>query len=374
MSDDLAVLQSDPPAGDRVAAGETVGFDVVRRALVEACPGIRVADIRRLDAGYTSRQWVADTDEGPLLVKTPIRDMDPEHPRRLIAATRRAAEGGVPVVRFRAFLSRSTALDAPLLVQEYQDGTPADEAWEAMDPTRRVRFATDLGQLVGRVHSCSGAWFGDVLGAERYPDVRTFLRALVDSQLAEAPEDLTSVGRDGLSAALHHAIDAARPDVRPSLVHGDLWRQNLVLRDGRIACLLDFEHGRYADRFLDFGKLDEHVFGDFPEGRAAFLDAYHQVCALPDDWEDRVRLGHAVHSLSMSVYFLRWTPKWAPQYVRELEEWLATGRDGAPLDAGAWSGRAGVGEPSPTPGSEVPVNADRTRDHDERRHLHRRTG
>jgi hypothetical protein len=48
------------------------------------------------------------------------------------------------------------------------------------------------------------------------------------------------------------------------------------------------------------------------------------VCALPVDWESRVRLGRAIHALSMAVYFLRWTPKWAPQYVRELEEWLAT--------------------------------------------------
>jgi aminoglycoside phosphotransferase (APT) family kinase protein len=301
-----------------------IGTDVVHSALAEACPGIRVAGVRRLDAGYTSRQWVADTDEGRLLVKTPARDMDPEHLRRLIATNRRAAESGVPVVRFRAFVPRSTAFGAPLLVQEFQDGVPANEVWEAMDPSRRLRFAGELGQLVGRVHSCSGQWFGDVLGTEKYPDIRTFLHALVESRLAEAPEDITSIGRDGLSAELHRAIDAVSPDGVPSLTHGDLWRQNVVIRQDRIACLLDFEHGRYADRFLDFGKLDEHIFNEFPEGRAVFIDAYNDVCALPEDWESRVRLGHAIHALSMSVYFLRWTPKWAPQYVGELEDWLAT--------------------------------------------------
>jgi len=185
-------------------------------------------------------------------------------------------------------------------------------------------FARELGQVVGRVHSCSGPWFGDVLGTEKFPDIRTLLHALVDSQLARAPEDLTSVGHRGLSAALHRAVDAVPLDGAPSLTHGDLWRPNVVLRDGRIACLLDFEHGRYSDRFLDFGKLDEHIFDEFPEGRAVFLDAYDEVCALTADWESRVRLGHAIHALSMSVYFLRWTPKWAPQYIRELEEWMAT--------------------------------------------------
>ncbi|MGK5737884.1 phosphotransferase family protein [Micromonospora sp. URMC 103] len=306
-----------------VTTRQPIRIEAVRGALVDACPGIRVAGVRPLDAGYTSRQWVADTDEGPLLIKTPVRDTDPEHLRRLVATTRRAAEGGVPVVRYRAFVARSAVLDAPLLVQEYQDGTPADEAWEAMDTAERRTFTRDLGHLVGRVHACSGPWFGDVLGTERHPDVHTFLHALTDSLLAQAPDDLTSVGRDHLSRAVHRAVDAVSPAAVPSLTHGDLWRQNVVLRGGRIACLLDFEHGRYADRFLDFGKLDEHVFAGFAEGRAAFLAAYDEVCPLPDDWEERVRLGHVLHALSMSVYFLRWTPKWAPQYVHELEEWLA---------------------------------------------------
>jgi aminoglycoside phosphotransferase (APT) family kinase protein len=304
--------------------------DAVRSALVEACPGIRVSEIRRLDAGHTSKQWVADTDEGPLLAKTPVRNTDPEHLRRLIATTRRAAESGVPVVRFRAFVPRSTALEAPLLVQEYQEGTPANDAWEAMDATQRMAFVGELGRLVGRIHSCSGPWFGDVLGTEKHSDIRAFLHALVDAQLAQAPEDITSVGRDGLSAAMHRAVDAVPPDDAPALTHGDLWRQNVVLRDGRIACLLDFEHGRYSDRFLDFGKLDEHIFHDFPDGRPVFLDAYDEECALPSDWESRVRLGHAIHALSMGVYFLRWTPKWAPQYVGELEEWLAVETSGRP--------------------------------------------
>ncbi|MHA6622887.1 phosphotransferase family protein [Pseudonocardia sp. DLS-67] len=297
--------------------------EAVRGALAEACPGTRVVGLRPLDAGYTSRQWVADTDEGPLLVKTPVRDTDPEHVRRLIATTRRAADGGVPVVRFRAFVPRSAALRRPVLVQEFQEGTPADEAWESMGPAERAAFADDLGRVVGRIHSCSGPWFGDVLGTEKYPDGPSFLHALVDARLAEAPADLTSAGRSGVSAALHRAVDAVPADDTPSLTHGDLWRQNLVLREGRIACVLDFEHGLFADRFLDFGKLDEHIFGEFPEGRAAFLAAYDEVCALPAGWESRVRLGRAVHALSMGVYFLRWTPKWAPQYVRELEDWLS---------------------------------------------------
>ncbi|MGI5241078.1 phosphotransferase family protein [Dactylosporangium sp. CA-139066] len=289
-------------------------------ALAEACPGLRVDGVRALDAGHTSRQWVADTDEGRLLVKTPVRDKDPEHLRKLIATTRRAAEGGVPVVRFRAFVPHSAALGAPLLVQEYQEGEPADAAWPAMDAAARLAFAEDLGRLVARVHACTGPWFGDVLGVERYPDARAHLHAIVDSRLAKAPAEFTAAGRAGLGDALHRAVEATAPaGEAPALTHGDLWRQNLILRGGRIACLLDFEHGRYADRFLDFGKLDEHVF---PEGREAFLAAYDEVFPLPEGWAGRVRLGNAIHALSMAVYFLRWEPRFVAEYVAELDAWL----------------------------------------------------
>jgi len=297
--------------------------EIIAAALAEACPGLRIDDLRPLDAGHTSRQWVADTDEGRLLVKTPVRDADPEHLRRLIATTRRAAEGGVPVVRFRAFVPHSTALGAPLLVQEFQDGEPADAAWAGMGPVERIAFAADLGRLVARVHRCTGPWFGDALGRVRHPGARAYLHALVDTRIGEAPEDLTVAGRDGLAAALHRAVEAAvADDEPPALTHGDLWRQNLILRDGRIACLLDFEHGRYADRFLDFGKLDEHVFAGFPDGREAFLSAYDEAFPLPPGWPARVSLGNAVHALSMAVYFRRWEPLFVPEYVAALDAWL----------------------------------------------------
>ena len=74
-----------------------------------------------------------------------------------------------------------------------------------------MRFAEDLGQVVGRLHACSGPWFGDVLGTEKHRDGASFLHALVDSRLADAPEDLTSAGRGGVAAALH--LPALDPEV-----------------------------------------------------------------------------------------------------------------------------------------------------------------
>jgi len=38
-----------------------------------------------------------------------------------------------------------------------------------------------------------------------------------------------------------------------SLVHRDLYLDNVLIHEGRGACLLDFEHACFQDRFVDFG-------------------------------------------------------------------------------------------------------------------------
>jgi hypothetical protein len=74
---------------------------------------------------------------------------------------------------------------------------------------------------------------------------------------------------------------------------------------------------------LDFGKLDELVFGDWPKGRASFLERYEDVVRAPDDAASRTYLAHGYSDLLMYVYFSRWTPEWVPVYSRRLDSWVA---------------------------------------------------
>ena len=291
----------------------------IRQVLERACPEVRVEALRPLDAGYTSDQWIADTDQGTLLVKVPLRNRDPEHFRRLVATTRLAAEHGIPVVRYRRLVEHDPAVDGPVLVQEFQAGDAAGDVWESLDEEGRKTLCRDLGDVVGRVHGIKGPTFGDVLG-----DGATTLRESVEEEVGSLLGGTAAFG-DG--AAVRTAITAAvaRLDSSasvPALVHGDLWLPNFLVRAGRITCVLDFEHAVHADRFRDFGKLDEHVFDAFPAGRGVFLEAYATARPVPDDWERRVDVAHVLHALSMHVYFLRWSPEWAPQYARQVEAWL----------------------------------------------------
>lgn len=294
----------------------------IRHVLRRACPELRVGALRPLDAGYTSEQWTADTDDGRLLVKVPRRDRDPQHLRRLVAATRLAGEHGIPVVRYRRLVEHDPAVDGPVLVQEFQEGDAAGDVWDSLDDAGRHVLLRDLGDLVGRVHAIKGPAFGDVLGGG-VPTLRESVASEVEALLDQADAEVlgdAAAFRTAIAAAVSRLDDSASV---PSLTHGDLWLPNFLVRDGRITCVLDFEHAVYADRFRDFGKLDEHVLDAFPAGRATFLDSYAAACPLPEDWEHRVRLGHVLHALTMHVYFRRWSPQWAPQYAAQANDWLA---------------------------------------------------
>jgi aminoglycoside phosphotransferase (APT) family kinase protein len=297
---------------------ETTIWQVLERA----CPGVRITSVRPLDAGYTSKQWVAETDEGPLLVKVPQRNRDPEHLRRLMSSARVAAEHGIPVVRYRRLVPHEPAVDGPVLVQEFQEGDAAGDLWDSLDDDRREVLCRDLGDIVGRLHRITGPEFGDVLGGGKATTLRESVERELDTLLGQADPDLLGDGaamRAAIAATLARLDDSAS---LPTLNHGDLWLPNFLVRDGRITCALDFEHAAYTDRFRDFGKLDEHIFDAFPEGRDAFLEAYAAACPMPDDWTLRVDLAHVLHALSMHVYFQRWSPQWAPQYARQAAEWL----------------------------------------------------
>jgi aminoglycoside phosphotransferase (APT) family kinase protein len=240
-----------------------------------------------------------------------------------MTSARVAAEHGVPVVRYRRLVPHDPAVGGPVLVQEFQEGDAAGDLWESLDEERRIVLCQDLGDIVGRVHSITGSEFGDVLGGGRAATLRESVEAELDTLLDQA--DAAEIpDRGAMRAAITTALSRLDGSASvPALTHGDLWLPNFLVYDGRITCALDFEHATYADRFRDFGKLDEHIFDAFPAGRRVFLDAYAAACPLPQDWEQRVDLAHVLHALTMHAYFLRWQPQWAPQYAQQAREWLA---------------------------------------------------
>ena len=127
----------------------TVTEAQARDAVAEACPTTRIVSIESTTLGYTSRQWLARTDDGDLLVKFPAQNRDPERTRAMIYATRLASEVGS-----RSSGSgrscRSRAPPAPRW--SCKSSSPASvraTSGPALDEAQRCHLAGEFGAVVG---------------------------------------------------------------------------------------------------------------------------------------------------------------------------------------------------------------------------------
>lgn len=292
----------------------------IRDCLDEACPGIRVHEITELKYGRASQHWVADTDEGPLLVKVPVRNRDPEHFRHMIAATRVAAEHGLPVIRFRAFLRESRVTRTPLLIQEYVPGDHAPAVWEGLQRTAREEAALTLGRWIGDLHAIRGKEFADVFGRRSYAtQAERASRVLTSAhtKMAELDQQSWPQVRNRLEARF-----AECGDVTPVLCHNDLYLDNVVLRDGRPILLLDFEHANYSDQYTEFGKIGELLFGWWPETEEPFLSGYQERHPLDEMAVARIHAHAGLYNVQMCIYFARYEPTLVPVYLNHIKHWI----------------------------------------------------
>jgi fructosamine-3-kinase len=97
----------------------------------------------------------------------------------------------------------------------------------------------------------------------------------------------------GLADKLEELIEEP---ARPSLLHGDLWQGNLLVREGRVAAFIDpaiyYGHGEMDLAFATlFGTLSEPFFEAYQEQRPIAAGFFEQRRDLYNLWP---LLGHVL--------------------------------------------------------------------------------
>jgi aminoglycoside phosphotransferase (APT) family kinase protein len=286
----------------------------VEAVLAELCPSTQVAGLRIGPESYSNRLWLAETDEGDLLIRIPGRSTNPEKLRNAIVASRLASEAGVPSPRFRAFAA-ATKLGHPVVVQEFRPGERASR--RSFEPEALGRT---LGDWIGRLHSIRGGKFGSILETR---DARPWGQVVLDrveQMLADLPEASLPSSFVSVTAAFSRlAVVQAEPS---SLVHRDLYLDNVLIHEERGTCLLDFEHACFQDRFVDFGKLTDLVFERYPRTGEAFFAEYRKHHPPSDGDSARMALSQGLYALTQVHYFNRWKPDLVGFYAARLGEWM----------------------------------------------------
>lgn len=201
-----------------------------------------VDSIERLSWGFRNETWRINLLDGSARVATRLRSPGaaPRIAARAVALSERLAVVGIPTP---PILDHATAATG-LLVSAYVDGTPGAAVLD--DPAGAALVGSVLGETWRRLAGVDPSHLDLDLGWTRPGPLAAHLRVQAHG-LGDGLDE-------GRRRRLHAAIDRAEdllPERPVRFVHGDLVPVNTILRDGRLAALLDFESVRLAEPLLD---------------------------------------------------------------------------------------------------------------------------
>ncbi len=210
--------------------------------------GVQLRDAVPLPWGFHNETWRVRLVDGRTLAITRLADDGtPRHAATVLAGVgHRLSEAGLPVP---ALVGPWTFESDRVLVAEFIEGTVAADLLSEPSGPRLV------GRIAGSVIRTLAAVDPAGLG---------ITTAWADAdQLAEAAARWSRVISADLSIADRRRLEAAVGSVAtllagrsPVLVHGDLAPVNMLVRDGRLAGLLDLEAVRLADALFDAAWFD----------------------------------------------------------------------------------------------------------------------
>ena len=222
---------------------------------------------------------------------------------------RRAAKVGETPLTVEAFMLRYLAEHSDLPVPRVYHATDDLLVLEYVDGTSEVTpvVERDLADHLARLHDVSADAFGfprDTLdGPLRQPNSWTdswidFYREHRLNRAATGAREhgpLTEALAERLAAVSSDLESLLREPDRPALIHGDVWRTNLLVRDGRVVTFLD-PATYYADPEIELAYVDWTGTGDDP-----FFDRYRERRGIADGFFETRRDVYVLYPLLVHV-------------------------------------------------------------------------
>ena len=255
--------------------------DALSQALGES-----VLELTRLSAGASRETWSVTTAAGDALILQ-LLPRGSERAEVGIEATvlALAARAGVPVAGVIASFPTAEPLGMPALVLQALPGEslpPRLMRDERYQPALR-RLAGQCGEILARLHAIPTR----ELPSLPQPDPVERCRAVLDSLPDRHPAFELVLRR----------LELTRPAPRPrALVHGDFRLGNLLIDEGGVSAVLDWELVHVGDPLEDLGYLCVPAWrfgGSLP---VAGVGAYEELLAAY----------HAAGGSSLTVEELRW--------------------------------------------------------------------
>lgn len=162
-----------------------------------------------------------------------------------------------PVAPIVAFDDRRERIDSDFILMERLPGAPiSDAGFYDRDAVLR-----GVGESLAQVHAITRDRYG-YLGAHAPMEPQATWKDAFQDMWRRLVEDIVSVGHyDETEAAqmielLDQHMGCFDRDVPASLLHMDVWAQNILVHNGRLSGLVDWDRAVWGDPEIEFAVLD----------------------------------------------------------------------------------------------------------------------
>ncbi|MEI6345794.1 MAG: aminoglycoside phosphotransferase family protein [bacterium] len=235
-------------------------------SLVLRATGSALNTQRRIIGGETNEVYEAVTDSGQEVI---VRISHGKRNRfeKEQWALQQCAKVGVPAPEMLLVDSLSVGgKNVYVCVETKLPGVGLD----TVPVSERTGILRELGELLGRLHSIKTEGFGilDSEGRGKFTSVpelvigdhQVHFRKIINA-LEGRTEDISCLQE--ASAILEKEAQSHVKDA-PCLVHNDLCPQHVLVHNGKISGIIDFESAQGADASVDFGRWEIRYGKDYP--------------------------------------------------------------------------------------------------------------
>ncbi len=275
-------------------------------------PLVRVIDVRKLYGGSVSRvlEFVLDRTPGSVVAKVHDREASSNFSTEVASLRHFREKTHFPVPETLACIEDDPAFDGSMLIMQKINGTTLESA--ELSARGRLVFQAELAAAVAELHRHKAERFGPATREQKHQRWLDVFEPMVKRVVEETRVALPSRSREVLDHIARHLPSWLDHEPTPTLIHGDLWANNILLDDAkpdepRILAFID-GHASFADPEYELAYL--HLFGT---GGKAFFDAYSHVHKIDRGYQRRCR----VYWL---ITMLRNTSRFGERYVPYCEK------------------------------------------------------
>lgn len=210
----------------------------------------------------------------------------------------------IPVPQIYVYDDSRESMDRSFLIMEFMPGTPLSDV--ELPPEQRRLTMEALGRYLRQLHDrCTAETFGYPGGGSGKPRWTRWPEAFF-SMWDRMIRDIENCGvyspeeGKGAREALQSGVEAFEERRRASLLHMDIWAQNILVNpDGEITAILDWDRALWGDPEIEFAILN---YVDFDT--SSFWRGYGSRPPADEAAELRARF---YHLYEVQKYLVIWT-------------------------------------------------------------------